>query len=120
MKLFPTKTQFGRFPVQESDDATAPFSEKPVYFDQRTGKDVLYAVRSAVPLRQLRWKGAAMTDMTIEVQDFDGSAVAKGGPYAGGNVWAEFTLDFEPRTQFYLRFRNCVSMWYLIAEIELK
>ncbi|MCY3020085.1 MAG: hypothetical protein NTW87_13795 [Planctomycetota bacterium] len=120
MKPYPAKTQFGRFPVQDDDDATAVFSNKPVYFDQRTGKDVLYAVRSSVPLRHVRWKGAAMTAMTIEVLDADGSAVAKGGPYAGGNVWDEFTVEFEPRAQFYLRIRNGASTWLLISEIELK
>lgn len=120
MKLYPKGQKWGIFPAQETDDATAPFTGKPVYFDQRTGKDVVYAVRSAVPLRQVRWRGAAMTNMAIEVQDLDGSVVAKGGPHEGGNVWGEFTLDFEPRTQFYLRFRNHVSTWYLIAELELK
>jgi tRNA A-37 threonylcarbamoyl transferase component Bud32 len=120
MKLYPVGHREGKFPPQESDDATAPFNNKPIYFNQRTGTDVVYEVRSPWPVRQIRWKGAAMQNMTIEILDAEGRVVTRGGPYEGGNVWAEYTVTFEPRAQFVLRFRNRVSHWYLIAELELK
>ena len=120
MKLFPIGFRQMQFPVQETDDATAPFENKAVYFMQKTGTDVVYEVRSPRPLRELRWKGAAMQNMTIEVLDAKGNVVTTGGPYQGGNRWAEFAVTFEPRAQFSLRFRNHIGMWYLIAELELK
>ena len=108
------------FPVQEGEDALAPFAGKAMYFNQKTGTDVVYDVRSNRPLKQLRWKGAAMQNMMIEVLDAKNNVVGSGGPYQGGNKWAEFTVAFEPQKQFVLRLRNHVSTWYLIAELEFK
>ena len=106
-------------PRQETDDATVVFQEKAVYFNQRTGKDVVYRVVSPVPLTGLRWKGAAMTNMTIDVLDAQGNSLGKGGPYNGGNRWAEYVLPFKPSTEFTLRISNHATRWYLIAELEL-
>jgi predicted Ser/Thr protein kinase len=120
MKPYPTGYQQGGFPVQKTTDPAGPFRGEPVYFDQRTGTDVVYEVRSGRSLRHLYWKGAAMTNMTFEVQDWSGNVVARGGPWAGGNTWAEFNLDFPPSNRFILRLRNHVSTWYLIDTLTLR
>jgi hypothetical protein len=120
MNLFAVGYRQMEFPVQESDDPLGPFENKPIYFNQKTGTDVVYEVRSPRLLRELRWKGSAMQNMTIEILDAKGTVVASSGPHQGGNKWAEFTLAFEPRAQFVLRFRNHISTWYFIAELELK
>ena len=49
-----------------------------------------------------------------------GSVLAKGGPWGGGNTWADFTLDFPPSSRFTLRLRNHVSVWYLIDTLKLE
>jgi hypothetical protein len=106
--------------VQVGEDPLGPFENKATYFNQKTGTDVVYEVRSTRPLKSLRWKGAAMQKMMIEILDAKGNVVASGGPYNGGNNWAEFSINFEPRKEFTLRLRNFVSMWYLVTELELK
>jgi hypothetical protein len=78
----------------ESDDPLAPFSGKPIYFDQRTGTDAVYRIRSGRPVTRVHWMGATMTPMRIEVLDLGGKIAAEKGPLGGGNPWAEFTLDF--------------------------
>jgi len=120
MKLFPVGHRQGLFPEQKSDDAAGPFRGEAVYFDQRTGSDAVYEVRSGRRLSKLRWKGAAMAAMTIEIMDLAGTVIAKGGPYGGGNAWAEFTLDFPPLSRFWIKLTNHVSVWYLVDTLELK
>ena len=120
MKLFASGYKTGQFPAQDGDDPLGPFDNKPTYFQQQTGTDVFYDVHSPRPLKQLRWKGAAMRNMTIEVLDAKGNVITTGGPYEGGNKWAEFTVNFEPHKEFTLRFSNHISQWYLISELELK
>ena len=61
-----------------------------------------------------------MVNMTFEVLDWGGTVLARGGPWGGGNNWAEFSLDFPPSNRFILRLRNHVSTWYLIDTITLK
>jgi hypothetical protein len=120
MKMFPEGHKQGEFPAQAAQDPLAPFENKAAYFMQKTGTDVVYDVRSARPLKQLRWKGAAMQKMTIDILDAKGAVLTSGGPYNGGNTWAEFNVTFEPRKEFTIRLRNHVSVWYFISEIELK
>ena len=120
MKMFPPGQHFGDFPAQEGQDPLAPFDNKAAYFMQKTGTDVVYDVRSPHALKSLRWKGAAMQNMTIEILDAKGTVLTTGGPYQGGNKWAEFSIAFEPRKEFTLRLRNHISMWYFVGELELK
>ncbi len=120
MKLFPPGQKFGAFPDQKSDDAAAPFRGEAVYFQQRTGTDAVYQVRSGRKLRRLYWKGAAMQEMTIDILDLAGTVVAKGGPWGGGNTWAEFAMDFPPMNRFTIRMRNHVSVWYLVDTVKLE
>ncbi len=120
MKPYPPGYQQGAFPAQKTTDPTGPFRGEPVYFDQRTGTDVVYEVRAGRVLRHLYWKGAAMVNMTFEVLDGSGNVLARGGPWGGGNQWAEFTLDFPPSSRFILRFKNHVSTWYLIDTLTLR
>ncbi|MEI7900460.1 MAG: prefoldin domain-containing protein [bacterium] len=120
MPLYPKSTKHGEFPVQKTDDPTGPFSGKAVYFDQRGGKDVVYSIQSISRLKKLHWKGAAMENMTIEILDPNGKSLAMGGPYTGGNIWAEFTVDFPPSNQFLIRIHNNISHWLLIAAIDLE
>ena len=120
MKPYPLGHRQGMFPEQKTDDATGPFRGEPVYFDQRSGTEAVFEVRSGRRLSKLRWKGAAMAAMTIEITDLSGTVVAKGGPYGGGNTWAEFTLDFPPLSRFWIKLSNHVSVWYLVDTIELK
>jgi len=120
MKPFAAGHKEGPFPVQETIDPLAPFDGKPMYFDQHTGKDVVYDVRSPRLLSQVHFKGAAMFNMTMEVQDSDGKTVAKGGPYGGGNTWGEFTVDFPPRRIFRLKFHNEAGDWFFINTLTFK
>ncbi|MCW8133553.1 MAG: serine/threonine protein kinase [Planctomycetota bacterium] len=120
MQMFEAGARFNNFPPMEAADPLAPFSNKPAYFKQKTGTDVVYEVHSAQPFTSLRWKGAAMQNMTIEIVDMDGKSVKKGGPYQGGNQWAEFTLEFPPQKHFILRMQNHISTWYFINELEFK
>jgi hypothetical protein len=120
MKLYPAGQRFGMFPDQKGDDPLAPFRGEAVYFDQKTGTDVTYQVRSGRKLRHISFKGAAMAQMTIEVLDMAGTVLAKGGPWGGGNTWGEFTLDFAPTSRFTLRLRNHVSAWYMIDTLKLE
>ncbi len=120
MKLFPIGHRQTTFPEQKSDDATAVFRGEAIYFNQQTGTDVLYEVRSGRRFRQLSWKGAAVQQMTIEVLDLGGNVLGKGGPWGGGNQWAEFTVDFPPTPRFLIRLKNHISSWYLIDKLELR
>jgi hypothetical protein len=120
MKLFPLGHKQGMFPEQKTDDATGPFRGEPVYFDQRSGTEALFEVRSGRRLSKLRWKGAAMQAMTIEILDISGAVVAKGGPYGGGNVMNEFALDFPSLSRFWIRLSNHISTWYFVDTIDLK
>ncbi len=120
MKLYPVGQRFGMFPDQKSDDPLAPFRGEATYFNQRTGTDAVYQVRSGRKLRRLYWKGAAMADMTIEILDVSGAVLAKGGPWGGGNTWGEFTLDFPPTSRFTLRMRNHVTVWYMVDTVKLE
>jgi hypothetical protein len=120
MKLYPIGQKFGMFPDQKSEDPLAVFRGEAIYFNQKTGTDVVYQVRSGRRLRHLSWRGAAMQEMTIEVLDPSGNVLAKGGPWGGGNSWADFTLDFPPVSRFLLRLRNHVSVWYMIDTLKLE
>lgn len=112
----------GTLPRQKTDDATGVFRKEPIYFRQGQGlkKEVVYQVRSNRKYRQLQWKGSAAFQMTIEVVDAGGRVVAKAGPYGGGNVPLEHTLDFPPQSVFTLRFGNEASVWYFIESVELR
>jgi predicted Ser/Thr protein kinase len=120
MKPYPVGQRFGMFPEQKSDDALGPFRGEPIYFNQKTGTDVVYQVRSGRKLKRLSWRGAAMVDMTIEILDLAGNVIAKGGPWGGGNTWADFTLDFPPTSRFSLRLRNHIGAWYLVDTVKLE
>jgi hypothetical protein len=120
MKPCAVKHTEGGFPIQETIDPLGPFDGKPVYFDQKTGKNVVYDVRSPKTVSQVYFKGAAMFKMAIEVQDPDGKTVAKGGPYGGGNTWGEFTVEFPPRRIFRLKFYNEASTWLFINTLIIK
>jgi hypothetical protein len=120
MKLYPAGHKEGSFPVQTGADPLGPFDGKIVYFNQKTGKDVVYSVTSFVPVRQLAWKGAAMTNMLIEIIGPDGAQIARGGPYGGGNVSAEYTIDFPPTRRFNIRLHNEAWDWYGMDSMVLR
>jgi len=121
MKPFGVGKQFSPFPVQETADGLGPFSGKGVYFDQKTGKDVLYEIRSRRRVKVVGYKGAAIFKTTIEVLDPKGKTVAAIGPLAGGNKWAQFTLKVPATVghHFFLRFRNHASTWFYINTLTL-
>lgn len=120
MKLWPKGYKQMHFPQQETEDATSPFEGKPVYFNQKSGRDVVYDIRYHKPVKSVLWKGAAMKDMTIEILDMEGNRVAQGGPYQGGNRWGEYKVEFEPRRDFVLKVSNYVSTWLLIDTLTLE
>jgi len=120
MKPFPVGHKEMFFPAQETVDLLAPFAGKPIYFNQHTGKNVVYEVRSPKALSQLYFKGAAMFKLTFEILDLDGKTVAKGGPYEGGNKWGEFTLEFPPRRIFRLKVHNEAGNWLFINNLTFK
>jgi hypothetical protein len=98
------------------------FTAQPVYFNQRTGQDVVYNISAKQPVKSIYYKGAAWKSMTMSVTNSDGEVVASYGPKNGGNVWLETTLDLPPEAgkTFTLTFHNEVSTWFYIDEIELR
>ena len=122
MKPFAAGKRYSPFPVQQTADALGPFTGKGVYFNQKTGKDVLYEIYSSRRVTAVHYKGAAIFKTTIEVLDPKGTPVAAIGPLAGGNRWAQFVLEVPPAAgrHFFLRFRNHASIWFYINTLTLQ
>ncbi len=121
MKPFKKGKRYSPFPVQETEDAMGPFSGKGVYFDQKTGKDVIYEIYSSRPIKGVYYKGGAIYSTTIEFLDVRGKRLAFMGPLKGGNRWAEFTLKL-PRgapNHIFLKFHNTASTWFYIDTLKL-
>ena len=121
MKLYPVGQKFMSFPVQKTQDARGPFVGQGVYFNQKTGKDVVYEIRSARLVHEVHWRGAAMSNMTMEIISGSGKVVARTGPHGGGNVWGTFRVKVPASTgrYFFLRLHNTVSTWYYVQAIKL-
>jgi len=120
MAPFKAGKRFSPFPAQKGDDALGPFSGSGVFFDQKTGKDVIYEIHTSRPIRTMYYKGGAIFNTTIEVFSPSGKRLAGMGPLKGGNKWAEYTLKF-PRTagnHVFLRFHNTASTWFYIDTIK--
>jgi len=120
MAPFKAGKRCGKFPVQKGHSALGPFSGSGVYFDQKTGKDVVYEIRTSRPIRVLYYKGAAIFGTTIEFFSPSGKRIAGMGPLKGGNSWQEFTLKL-PRSvgnHVFLRFHNTASTWFYIDTIK--
>lgn len=122
MKPFAVGKRYSPFPVQQTADALGPFTGKGVYFNQKTGKDVLYEIYSSRRVAAVHYKGAAIFKTTIEVLDPKGTPVAALGPLGGGNRWAQFVLEVPPAAgrHFFLRFRNHASTWFYINTLTLQ
>jgi tetratricopeptide (TPR) repeat protein len=122
MKLYQAGYRSSRFPVMHQANALQAFIGQPVYFNQRTGQDVVYNITVKRPITAIYYKGAAWKNMVMSVTNADGDVVASYGPKNGGNVWLETTLDVPPETgrTFTLTFHNEVSTWFYIDEIELR
>ena len=122
MKLYEVGRQFSGFPVQETADGLGPFTGKGVYFNQKTGKNVLYEIYSSRRVKGVHYKGAAIFKMTIEILDAKGKPVAAIGPMGGGNKWAQFSLKVPSTVgrHFFLRFYNDVSTWFYIHTLTLE
>ncbi|MBE3070477.1 MAG: hypothetical protein IMZ66_09615 [Planctomycetes bacterium] len=122
MAPFKTGRRFGPFPAQQTDDATGPFAKKGVFFDNKTGKDVVYAVTWPDRIRTLYYKGGAVFGLTIEIQDLKGKTLMKAGPYEGGNKWHEYPLNVPPSVgpRFILKVHNTAAAWFYIDTIEFR
>ncbi len=120
MKPFPLPAQFISFPAQKSMDPTGVFRGEGMYFNQRTGTDVVFQVRAGRRLSRLSWKGAAASVMTIEILDPAGGVLAKAGPLNNGNVWGQLSVDFPPSSRFSIRLRNQAGGWYYVDTLELR
>jgi len=120
MAPYKSGTRFDSFPVQKTKDGLGPFAGKGVYFNQRTGQDVIYEIYTSRPIKGLYYKGAAIFSTTIEFFDARGKRIAGIGPLSGGNRWAEYTLKL-PRTagsHLFLRFHNTASTWFYIHTLK--
>ena len=120
MAPFRAGKRFSPFPVQKGDSALGPFSGSGVFFDQKTGKEVIYEIHTPRPIRVLYYKGGAIFNLTIEVFSPGGKRLAGMGPLKGGNKWAEYTLKL-PRNagnHVFLRFHNTASTWFYIDTIK--
>jgi hypothetical protein len=122
MKPYPVGYQQQHFPGYEVDDPTGPFHGKAVYFNQKTGQDALYDVRTTRPTTKITVRMAAMENMTIEVlANIGGAVIGKTGPHGGGNHWAVFEVEFQrPQRGFAIRFHNEISTWLFIDRIFLE
>jgi len=121
MTPFKIGKQYKPFPVQKTADGLGPFSGKGVYFDQKTGKDVIYEIYSSRPIKGVYYKGGAIFGTTIEFLDARGKRIAGMGPLRGGNSWHEFTLKIPrgSRNHMFLKFHNTASSWFYIDTLKL-
>jgi hypothetical protein len=122
MRPFPAGYQTGIFPKQEGDDPLGPFSKKGIFWDQRTGKTVLYEIHyppGSAGATSLHFRGAAMSRMMIEVLDMTDKVVASSGPHSQGNVWGEFDVKFPAAKDFKIRVTNSASTWLFIEHLKL-
>jgi hypothetical protein len=120
MTPFKAGKRYSPFPVQKGDNALGPFSGSGIFFNQKTGKDVIYEIHTSRPIRVLYYKGGAIFNTTIEVFSPSGKRLAGIGPLKGGNKWAEYTLKL-PRNagnHVFLRFHNTASTWFYIDTIK--
>ncbi|MHC4198568.1 MAG: hypothetical protein ACYSU0_01055, partial [Planctomycetota bacterium] len=120
MKLYPIGYHQSYFPRQETDDPTGAFRGEPVYFNQKTGKDVVYEVRTPKPVSKATIRMAAMLHFTVEILEANGQPVWKSGRYEGGNRWATYEMQFPPRRHFLMRLHNEISTWLHIDRIDLE
>ncbi len=121
MRLFPAGTKRDAFPVQMTVDPRGPFFGQPVYFQQVTGKCVVYDIQWSPAVGMVHFVGAAMERMTLEILDPRGTVVSQAGPFGGGNNWGEFAVTVPPAVgkKFRLRLTNNISEWYFIARLDL-
>jgi len=114
-------TKHGKFPVQKGANPLSPFSGGGVYFDQKTGKDVVYEIYSSGPIKGIYYKGAAIFDTHIQVFNPRGKLLAGMGPLKGGNSWHEYTLKLPSSAgnHVFLKFRNDASTWFYINTLKL-
>jgi hypothetical protein len=118
MKPYPVGTRFNHFPACEVADPSGPFHGRAVYFDQRTGKDVVYSVRTVTAASKITVRMAAMKGCVIEVfASYNGEVIGKVGPLGGGNTWGQFEVEFPGQRGFAIRIHNDVSTWLLIDRI---
>ncbi len=123
MKLFKAGTKQGKFPVQKGLDARTPFvGGGGVYFNQKTGKDVVYEIFSSSSIKSIHYKGAAIFNTHIKAYSAKGKLLATLGPLKGGNSWYEYTLTLPKgyHNHIFLTFRNDASTWFYIDTITLK
>ena len=119
---FKAGTKQGKFPIQKGVDCLGPFSGSGIYFDQKTGKDVIYEIHTSRPIKAFYYKGAAIFKTTIEFFSPSGKRIAGIGPLTGGNSWAEYTLKL-PRgagNHLFLKFHNTASTWFYIDTIKFQ
>jgi len=122
MRPYPPGSKQMSFPTQTTADPRGPFAGQPVYFQQKTGKNVVYEIQWHPPVRQIYYRGAAWKNMTIEVLNSKGAVLARTGPHGGGNKWSEVVLNLPPNAgnRFFLRFHNEISTWFFIARVEFR
>ena len=100
-------------------DPVAPFFDGPVYFDQRTGHDAYYEVRTVRPVTKLRVRIVAAADFVLGIIGANGNTLARIGPHGVGNNWAEFEATFAASTYFVVRIHNEAGHWVMIDRIFL-
>ena len=122
MKPFPPGFTTNGFPIERADDPCLPLTGEGVYFQQKTGRDVVYDVRSDRPITEVYFRGAGLDKMLIEVSDPQGNSIARIGPLGGGNRWGEFVLAIPSRTprEFRLRLHNEIGDWLYVDRLELR
>ncbi|MDP6523483.1 MAG: PQQ-binding-like beta-propeller repeat protein [Kiritimatiellia bacterium] len=125
MKPFPRGTRHGKFPVQQSEDPSAPFSGEGVYFQQNKGQDkqLHFRVESKNPVREIHFKGAATAQMRMEILNAEGNLVlATSGPFREGNVYSEHRVAVPPIAgrRFILKFQNQAGTWFYIEKLTLR
>ncbi len=114
MSPFKSGAKQGKFPVQKGADARSPFLGSGVYFDQKTGNEVVYEIFSSSSIKSIYYKGAAIFNTRIKAYSAKGKLLATLGPLKGGNSWYEYTLDLPKgyHNHVFLTFRNDASTWF--------
>jgi serine/threonine protein kinase/Leucine-rich repeat (LRR) protein len=114
----------GNLPPQLTDDPCGPFIEEPVYFDQRTGEDLIYDIQSDRPVEEVLFRGAGMQGMHMEALDSQGKILSQVGPIDRSSRWDVDTffllIPGGAATKFRLRVHNDAIQWLLIDTLRLR
>lgn len=119
-KPFPKKHKEGNFPEMLTDDPEDVMRGRPIYFDKKTGMQMIYQVSSPKPLSKLSYTGAAFANFFIEIHNTENEKIASVGPIGGGNILKTVDLTFPDTMNFKIVIKENSGNWTLIKDLKLE